>query len=415
MPVRDAPPLATRRDLLAATLLLAVAPRLRAGCRSDDAAWIPDAALQGDVPRWMDALGVPGAAVAAVEAGEVAWSRQWGVLQAGAPARVDARTQFEAASLSKPAFAWLVLRLVDAGTLSLDRTLASYLRPAYVSPDARTARITVRDVLRHSSGLPNWRAHPASEPLMAQVEPGTRVDYSGEAVFWLQLVAEHVTGQALDELAREHLFTPAGMHDSTFAWDAGSAARSVRGHAAADAKTPAKEFFRDTFNAALPVAQARGKPLARWRWDDAVAALPEVARRAPAGSVTWAGDVMANAAASLRTTATDYARFLSLCLPQPRPAPWILRESTRAAMLSPQTPVPGRWSRKTLGWNLEQTRTGPVFFHGGSNGDAFKAFALGDAARRRGLVVFTNSGSGTALYRRIVRAATGLDLLAFDA
>ena len=39
---------------------------------------------------------------------------------------------------------------------------------------------------------------------------------------------------------------------------------------------------------------------------------------------------------------------------------------------------------------------------------------LPHAARRRALVVLTNGANGALLYRRIVRAATGLDLLAFD-
>ena len=55
-----------------------------------------------------------------------------------------------------------------------------------------------------------------------------------------------------------------------------------------------------------------------------------------------------------------------------------------------------------------------VFYHSGSNGNIFKAFALGDAARQRAIVVLTNATQGNLLYRRVVRAATGLDLLAFD-
>jgi len=39
---------------------------------------------------------------------------------------------------------------------------------------------------------------------------------------------------------------------------------------------------------------------------------------------------------------------------------------------------------------------------------------LGDAARQRAIVVLTNATNGNLLYRRIVRASTGLDLLAFD-
>lgn len=416
---RTAPHAGTSRRRLLQSLalapLLGALPTARASARRDDNAdWIPGDALLADLPRLMQALGVPGLAIAVVDDGRVAWSHTAGVLHAGEPRAVDARTLFEAASLSKPVFAYLVLQLVDDGTLQLDRPLASYYRPDYLGDDARLARITVRDVLRHSTGLPNWRDTPATTPLVTSAEPGTRIDYSGEAIFWLQLAVEHATGQALDVLARERLFTRAGMHDSTFAWTADAAALSVRGHAAPDAGTPAKEFFRNTFDAALPLAAQWNKPIGAWRWDDAVRALPDVAKRAPAGTVTWPGDVMSNAAASLRCTATDYARFMALCVPHGQRQRWELREATRAAMLTPQLVLPARWSQKTLGWNREDTRIGPVFFHSGSNGDAFKTFAIGDTTRSRALVAFTNSGSGALLYRRIVRGATGLDLLAFD-
>jgi hypothetical protein len=97
-----------------------------------------------------------------------------------------------------------------------------------------------------------------------------------------------------------------------------------------------------------------------------------------------------------------------------QPASWELRPETRAAMLRRQIDVPGRWTDKGLGWNIEATPRGPVFYHSGSNAGIFKSFALGDAARQRALVVSTNATQGNLLYRRIVRAATGLDLLAFD-
>ena len=69
---------------------------------------------------------------------------------------------------------------------------------------------------------------------------------------------------------------------------------------------------------------------------------------------------------------------------------------------------------RRLGWNLEATRVGPVLYHSGSNAGVFKTFALGDAAHQRAIVIMTNAANGNVLYRRIVRAATGLDLLAFD-
>lgn len=364
----------------------------------------------------MQAFAVPGVAIAVVEAGEVAWSRPFGVTHALTRQPVDARTIFEDASLSKPVFAYLVLQLVDQGLVDLDRPLVQYRRPDYLARHPWIDRITPRDVLRHSTGLPNWRKSPATEPLVPSVEPGTRIDYSGEAIFWLQLVVESITGQSLDESMQARLFGPAGMRDSSFTWNADLASRSVYGHRRHD--TPDQgmppQMFREQWGIAQQVADRLGKPLSSWKYADAARVLPEVMALAPPGLVTWPGDIVANAAASLRTTVRDYATFLTLLMPRKQRARWEITEATRQAMLTPQIRIPGRWTEKGLGWNMEATADGPVFYHSGSNGDIFKNFAVGDAQRQRGIVVLTNGGSGSFVHQRVVRAATGYDLLSYD-
>ena len=204
------------------------------------------------------------------------------------------------------------------------------------------------------------------------------------------------------------------MGDSSYAWDERLAARSVYGHGLPGATQMPPQGLRDQWQVAQAVAGRHGQSLHDWRYVDAEAALAEVQAPGPVGLVAWPGDIMANAAASLRCTVGDYARFMALMVRGHR-AGWELRADTRKAMLTPQIQVPGRWSDKTLGWNLEATPQGTVFFHSGSNAGIFKNFALGDAARQRALVVATNATQGNLLYRRVVRAATGLDLLAFDA
>ena len=379
-----------------------------------EADWIPGDDFLRELPRQMQALGVPGIGIAVVEAGQLAWSRGFGVRDAQGPAPVDATTLFEMASLSKPLFAYLVLQLVDRGELALDAPLVAYARPDYLARNPWIDAITVRDVLRHSTGLPNWRAHPEREALVPAVAPGVRIDYSGEAFFWLQLAIEAVTGESLDRTARRLLFAPAGMRDSSFGWDAVMAGRSVRGHRPpGDARSASKQGLRDAWNAALPIASEWKRPLADWRWADAVQAVQRAHAAAPE-AVRWAGDILANSAASLRCTVADYARFMALMVARDTPD-WALRPATRAQMLRKQIDVPGRWSDKTLAWNLEATARGPVLYHSGSNAGMFKTFALGDAARQRAIVIATNAATGNVLYRRVVRAATGLDLLAFDA
>ena len=421
-------PVSRRRLLgggLAAALLGALpmaapaAPR-----RDDDADWIPSAEFLADLPRQMQALGVPGIGIAVVDDGRLAWSRGFGVTHAVRRTPVTDTTLFEVASLSKPVFAYAVLQLVDRGELALDRPLVDYQRPEYLDDGAAAKAwldaITVRDVLRHSTGLPDWRKDAAHEKLAPAVAPGTRIDYSGEAFVWLQRVVETVTGESLDQTMQRLLFAPAGMRDSSYGWNADLAARSVYGHRAPDAQAEPgdsggmpPQMLREQWSAAQTVAERTGKPLSAWRYDDAARALQQAQAIAPAGLVAWPADILANAAASLRCTVQDYARFMALMV-HADPADWELRPATRAAMLTRQIDVPGRWTDKGLGWNLEQTSRGPVFYHSGSNGGIFKSFALGDVARQRALVVSTNAANGNVLYRRVVRAATGLDLLAFD-
>lgn len=413
-------PAISRRHLLASGIGLASLAALPARVNaaqpwSDAADWIPGDALLRDLPRQMKALGVPGVGIAVVEAGRLAWSCGFGVTHAERRTPVEDGTLWEAASLSKPVFAYTVLQLVDRGALALDAPLVKYARPAYLGQSPWIERITVRDVLRHTTGLPNWRKDPANERLVPAVAPGKRIDYSGEAFVWLQLAVEALTGESLDKTMHRLLFAPAGMRDSSYGWDAAWAARSAYGHRAPDDNRPGMpaQGLREAWDAAQPVADQWGKPLSSWRYRDAERALPLARAKARPGVVNWPGDILANSAASLRCTVKDYARLMALVV-HATPAAWELKPATRAAMLASQLALPGRWTEKGLGWNIEATRIGPVAYHSGSNAGIFKTFALGDAARQRAIVIMTNAANGNVLYRRVVRAATGLDLLAFD-
>src|SRR5215472_13521939 len=116
-------------------LLLAAAASQAAGQRAPHPTTVvkdgPGPRLDELVPRLMREGDVPGVSVAVVRDGSVVWHRAFGVKDAGTGAPVDDNTIFEAASLSKPVFAYAVMKLADAGRLDLDAPLTKYLPGDY--------------------------------------------------------------------------------------------------------------------------------------------------------------------------------------------------------------------------------------------------------------------------------------------
>ena len=133
--------------------------------RTSDSLAAVTADLERDIPAWLADAMVPGLSVALVRDGRVAWTRGFGVARADTKEPVTEHTVFEAASLSKPVFAYAVLKLVDQRLLDLDRPLTSYLPGPYdVVDDPRVDQITARHVLSHRTGFPNWRQGPRDKP-----------------------------------------------------------------------------------------------------------------------------------------------------------------------------------------------------------------------------------------------------------
>lgn len=412
-----------RRDFLA--LAGALGPA-RADIPCLQNSWIPSRQFLDSLPALMELVALPGLAMAVIEDGALVFTHATGVASTATGEPVRDHSSFEAASLSKPVFAYVVMQLAEEKRIDLDVPLVLYRRPDYLADNPDLESITARDALRHSTGLPNWRKKPG-EKLAPSFKPGTRFGYSGEAYFWLQLVVEKLTGQGLDDVARSRLFRPAAMHQTTFAWDADQERRSVYGHTGPgdnEGKIPF-QLNRELGRILLPIAEKSGKPLSAWTYDDVLKAIPD-ARTLPA-TKDWPKDAAAasidyfkmpmnmipNAAGSLRTTAADYARFLALMLDGGVRQPWQISEAGRKAMLTARLPVAsGKIFSRGLGWALDHHIPGrPVFGHGGNNADVFRSFTVADARARKAIVVFTNGGGGNEIFPRVVRAATGLDVL----
>lgn len=349
----------------------------------------------GDLPKWMRLASVPGVAVVVIRNGS-ATVRGFGVTRAAGTDAVTAYTTFEAASLSKPVFGYLALRLAAEGLLDLDKPLADYVPNP--GTDARSARLTARHVLSHSGGWRNWRTAP-THALTADFEPGSRFSYSGEGFYYLQRVVERVTGKGLIRLTRERIFEPLGMRRSSFMWNPQLDGNRAEPHN--NRGVPGDSFGARTARAFRDAAAAAGKSMDDWTHEDAERASPTVNKDAPAFP-NW---LLPNAAASLLTSAGDYALFLT----------HLLGAEGRAVldrMQSRQVTI-----NEMLGWGLgigtQSGRAGQTtLWHWGDN-FGFKNFVVVAPADRTATLVFTNGQSGRAVYERVVRAVNGSDQPAF--
>ena len=353
-----------------------------------------------EIARIMRLASVPGLSFATV-GGAGAGARGYGVRRAGGQDAVSADTVFEAASLTKPVFAYLVHRLHTEGVLDVARPLREYL-PLPNAADARAQDITARHVLSHSTGWRNWRS-TREHVLTSDFAPGSRFSYSGEGFYFLQRVVEKLTGRGIARVMRERVLEPLGMRSSSFIWrpelDAALASpHTTRG-------VPIDSFGARTGRALHRVAIDSGRPLEDWTHEDTERALPTV----DSAALPLPNFLVPNAAASLMTTARDYAAFLGHLLGVPG-APAGGRP-VLASMMTPQVTI-----NDALGWGLgvglEQVGGRTMFWHWGDN-PGFKNFVVGDPAAGTAIVVFSNGNNGMRVYERIVRARTGIDHPAF--
>ncbi|MCS7105099.1 MAG: serine hydrolase [Thermofilaceae archaeon] len=168
----------------------------------------------------------PGAVLLVARRGHVVLYKSYGfsqLLPEKRPMTLD--TVFDLASLTKVvATLPVALRLVEKGELSLDDPVSTYL------PDFRgwsKDNVRVWHLLTHTSGLPAHLPLYSLLPdkkevfnyislLNLEYEPGTRVVYSDLGFILLGRIIEVASGGGLDEVARELVFKPLGMDETTF-------------------------------------------------------------------------------------------------------------------------------------------------------------------------------------------------------
>lgn len=270
--------------------------------------------------------------------------------------------------MSKPVFAYVVMKLCETGVLDLDKPLAAHTSTRFLEGDPRLDLITPRHILSHTSGFQNWRSE--KEPLAIHFAPGTRFLYSGEGYNYLQTVLTSILKQPFETYMTSRLLAPFGMTSSGYVWNDMLARRMARPH------------------------NSGGAPI-----DNKKSSAADVARYGSAGA--------------LLTTPADYVKFvIEVINPKPADAVRLTEDSVRE-MLRPHVKIeggryPASWA---LGWQIFHNSGRDYLFHGGDN-EGFHCAAVASVAGKSGFVAMTNGENGTAIMSRLITDARVQNFLA---
>jgi len=325
--------------------------------------------LEELTPKLMSELKVPGVSISVIKNYKLEWSKSFGISDAVLQTQVNSKTMFEACSMSKPVFAYLVLKLVEQGKLDLDKPLFNYQSGEFISDDEDYSKqITARMILAHTSGMPNWRkgGEEREGPLPVYFKPGTRFNYSGEGFYYLQKVVEHITKESLDTYAKGNLFDKLGFESTSFVWTENLNPQIATGHDTSGNRNERKRYTH------------------------------------------------ANAAYTLYTTSDEYAKFIIEIMKPDRLEEQSLSDKMLKEMLAHQVRVdvrevidrPGRslglFAYRGLGWGIDSTITGDIVYHSGANQTGFRCYSQFNMQDGSGLVIMTNGENGSELWRRLI-------------
>ena len=323
--------------LVALALVLAVRP---ATARVEHAAAPDFAAIDAYVESERRAMGAPGLALGIVQGDRIVHLKGFGIADPAGRA-VTPQTPFDIASLNKSMIALAVLQLVEAGTAELDAPVQRYLPWFRVADPTASARITVRHLLNHTSGLPaaqniataasveasdsaRERRVRALRTVTLAHPPGTAFAYVSDNFVTLTVVIEQISGQPYDAYMREHVFGPLGMEQTFTAQD------DARPHGLATG-------YQSWFGRAAPVTAAFPPDLA--------------------------------SASVMYSSAEDMARYLLLHLNDGRiGAAQLLAPDRVQELFRPAIAVDAD-TRYAMGWEVGETNGTPTVFHTGTGPD----------------------------------------------
>jgi CubicO group peptidase (beta-lactamase class C family) len=185
----------------------------------------------GFVSAYMDAYQIPGLALAIVKDDQIDLAKAFGVKNLDTKEPMTVESIFHMASVSKPFSATAIMQLVEKGKMKLDDPLVHYL-PYFKLDDPRYKDITIKQMLTHTSGIPDVRDYEWDKPQFDDgaaeryvrslskekmiAGPGERWRYSNMAFDILADVIAKVSGMTFEDYIKENILTPLDMKESDF-------------------------------------------------------------------------------------------------------------------------------------------------------------------------------------------------------
>jgi len=174
---------------------------------------------------------IPGLAIGIVQDGSLVYSRGFGLMNLDEPGKpVTPETLFHMASITKLFVGTSVIQLYEQGKVDLDAPIVQYL-PYFQLKDPRHRSIKVRDMLTHTSGMPDvddyhWNKPQYDDGALERYvrslrsekllwDPGTRFAYSNMTYEVLGDLIAKVSGVSFEDYVEAHILKPLGMTSST--------------------------------------------------------------------------------------------------------------------------------------------------------------------------------------------------------
>ena len=198
--------------------------------------------VEGDalwtIEERMEHYGVPGVSIAVIKDNEIAWVKNYGVVNKDSKAAVTDQTLFQAGSISKPVAAYGALRLVEQNKLDLDSDITNYLT-SWKIPDSeftKDKKVALKHLLSHTGGLtvhgflgysPDLPVptltqvlngeKPANSPaIFVDKAPEESFRYSGGGYTIMQQAVIDVEGKPYPDALKNLVLQPLGMNNSTY-------------------------------------------------------------------------------------------------------------------------------------------------------------------------------------------------------